>query len=334
MINETLVSVIVPAFNVERYLRHCIESICCQTYTKLEILLVDDGSSDGTAELCDELAVSDARIRVIHQSNSGPSAARNNGLSCAHGDWISFVDADDYIAPSFIEALLSAAQQLDCKIVAIPHGTNFQDGDMLHLNDRSIGTRSARTCSTDEALRLLLYQQMETGPQWRLYQRDLLGTDPFPTGIYYEDLACIYRIIHRVSKIALLDGCNLYAYRVRDGGLTKQANYHLKATSAVHIAHELFRTVCEWYPNLSKPAASRCFSVCRMVYAQSPKDKRATERDKCDSAALWAVLARHRYTVLCDRHARKRERLAAAVACCGESPFAAFCTLCRVLGKM
>ena len=108
--NSALISVIVPVYNAAEYLPRCIESILCQTHRNLDILLIDDGSTDGCGEVCDSYAREDSRIRVIHQQNSGVSTARNAGLDAARGDWIGFVDADDWIEPEMYETLLRTAQ--------------------------------------------------------------------------------------------------------------------------------------------------------------------------------------------------------------------------------
>ena len=116
MIEAELVSVIVPVYNVEQFLEKCIESICCQTYSQMEIILVDDGSTDRSGAVCDEWAQKDSRIRVIHKQNGGLSDARNAGIEIAVGSWLMFVDSDDTIAPDTIERLHQAATEYDCEM--------------------------------------------------------------------------------------------------------------------------------------------------------------------------------------------------------------------------
>ncbi len=114
--DKDLISIIVPVYNVIKYLRHCIESIVNQTYTNLEIILVDDGSNDESEKVCDEYKNKDSRIIVIHQENRGLSAARNAGLDICKGKYISFVDSDDYIEPDFIECLYSSIIENSVKV--------------------------------------------------------------------------------------------------------------------------------------------------------------------------------------------------------------------------
>ena len=102
---STLISIIVPVFNVEKYLQKCIDSILAQDYFNFELILVDDGSRDSSSGICDEYARRDSRVRVIHQKNAGVSAARNTGLDTAHGEWIAFVDSDDWVLPNYISSM-------------------------------------------------------------------------------------------------------------------------------------------------------------------------------------------------------------------------------------
>lgn len=331
---QPLVSIIVPVYNVKAYLRECYESIIEQSYPNIEVILVDDGSTDGSGDLCDDLAAGDSRVAVLHKKNGGLSDARNHGLQRAHGDWISFVDSDDWVSPVFIEVLLDAVQSTGCQIAAIPFGKPFNDGERCLLIDSLDSVVPPRVLQSADLQRLMLYQALDTGATWRLYSKDVLGADPFPKGLYYEDLASVYRIVHRVGHVALVDCCELYAYRLRRDSIIRQPFRHIKAASALKVADQLYREIVVWYPELADAAASRCFSVCRMVFAQVPKGKAATMEERADRAALWEVLSRYRKVIASDPQARKRERLAASIACLGETPFSLFCDLCRLTGMM
>lgn len=334
MAGEPLVSVIVPVYNVESYLKECLSSLLAQTYRNIEIVLVDDGSTDGSGGLCDRLADVDPRIRVFHKANGGLSDARNYGLRQAFGEWISFVDSDDWVSPVFIEALLCAASETGCEISAIPFGKPFKDGSGCTLVDSIASVPPANSMDSSHVQRLMLYQALDTGAPWRLYRRSSLGTDPFPVGLYYEDLASVYRIIHRVERVAVIDCRDLYAYRIRGDSIIRQKYRHIKAESALLIADQLYSDITAWYPDLAEPAASRCFSVCRMVYAQVPMGRSATAETERDRSELWEVLKHHATAVLHDSYARKRERLAASLVRMGSKPFLLFCLLCRFSGLM
>lgn len=320
MANSNLVSVIVPVYNVKPYLRECFDSICRQSYRNIEIILVDDGSTDGSGELCDVLAASDDRTTVLHKENGGLSDARNAGLRIAQGDWISFVDSDDYISPVFIEVLFNACRDTGCQISAVPFGKPFNDGDACPLVESLDPVAPAKALPSPDV-------------QWRLYAKAPLGIDPFPKGLYYEDLASVYKIIHKVDSVAVVDCRELYAYRMRSNSIIRQEYRHIKGESALIIADRLYQDICNWYPDLSKAAASRCFSVCRMVYAQIPMAG-VSESDLKDRDDLWNNLSTFRLPVLKDFKARKRERLAAFFACCGRRIFSVFCSACRLSGLM
>ena len=329
-----LVSVVVPVYNVERYVRQCVESLVAQTYPKLEIILVDDGATDSSGEICDEMASTHNNVICFHKENGGLSDARNYGLANSHGEWISFVDSDDYVSPIWIEALYEAAFATECPISAVVDGTRFDDGSIVSLCTDPAEVPLPKVMNDRAALKGMLYQHITTGVQWRLYRREVLGENPFPKGLYYEDLASTYKFVHQAGKVALLDFKGLYAYRLRSGSIIRQSYSHVKGYSAVTVANQLYRDISEWYPDLTIAASSRCFSVCRMVFGQVPTGARASEQDAEDRKALWEVLCRHRGVVAHDPEARPRERLAARIACLGEGPFTAFCHLARRLGKM
>lgn len=328
-----LVSIIVPIYNVESYVEECVHSIFIQTYRNTEIILVDDGSTDRSGVLCEKLEENDDRVITYHKENGGLSDARNYGLARCHGEWVSFVDGDDYLSPVFIETLLCAAVDNNCDISALPFGKPFKDGDKCGLLD-TIPNILARPLDTHTVQEMMLYQSLDTGAPWRLYRRETLGVDPFPKDLYYEDLASVYKIIKKVDRVAVLDCCELYAYRMRSNSIIRQEYRHIKAESALRIADQLYRDICEWYPDLSDAVASRCFSLCRMVFAQIPSGSMSNGGTSLDRDALWTVLRRYRRTVFFDHKARKRERLAAAVAFFGKASFSLFCRACRSMGLL
>lgn len=329
-----LVSVIVPVYNVEAYVRECVESLVAQTYPNLEIILVDDGATDSSGAICDELAAVHENVTCLHKENGGLSDARNYGLVRSHGEWVSFVDSDDYVSPVWIEALTWAAFTRECAMAAVSGGHDFNDGEEVLLCNDLVSIPEPCVLPDFEVQQDMLYQQITTGAQWLLYRRDVLGENPFPKGLYYEDLASTYKFVRRAGKVALIDCHELYAYRHRSTSIIRQSYRHVKGYSAVTIAGQLYEDISSWYPDLAKAASSRCFSVCRMVFGQVPTGADASEQDVEDRKALWEVLCRHRTVVVHDPDARPRERLAARIACMGEGSFTVFCHLARRLGKM
>lgn len=329
-----LVTVIVPIYKVEPYLAQCVESILNQSYSNLEIILVDDGSPDECGAIADEFEKMDPRVVSLHKDNGGLSDARNYGLRHATGEWISFVDSDDYISPVFIQLLIEAVLTTGCKIAFVPGGKAFIDGSHCSLADDAETIKKPFVIDARDAQESILYQEYATGTQWRLYHRSILGSDPFQVGIYFEDLASTYRFIHKVESVAIIDCRELYAYRVRSTSIIRQSYSSIKTESALLVSQQLSREICEWYPGLTSAAASRCFSVCRMVFAQIPNGRIATKSTESDRDALWKVLSQYKGVVISDSNARKRERLAAAIAFLGKGPFTHFCNICRRVGMM
>lgn len=329
-----LVSIVVPVYNVEAYLSECVDSILQQSYQNIEVILVDDGSPDECPAICDRYANADHRVISLHKNNGGLSDARNYGLAHSHGSWISFIDSDDYVSRVWIEALLAVANSAHCKLAGIRFEGVFKDGDSFSTVNSTPDVCQYQILTDHDAVRAIMYQAMACGVQGFLYHRSLLPPDPFPRGLYYEDLASTYRIIRDAQKVALIDCPALYAYRTRDNSIIRQSYRHVKAESAITISAQIEEDINEWYPDLTNAASSRCFSVCRMVFGQVPAGADATDEEKADRQALWEVVKRHRSVVLHDNNARPRERLAAAIASTGEGPFAAFCSLARRTGKM
>lgn len=170
MPNSNLVSVIVPVYNVKSYLQECFDSICRQSYQNIEIILVDDGSTDGSGELCDVLATKDDRTTVLHKENGGALTLVMRDCALL-GDWISFVDSDDYISPVFIEILLNACLDTRCQISAVPFGKSFNDGDACSLI-KSLGpVAPAKALPSPDVQRLMLYQALDTSTSGAFTQR-------------------------------------------------------------------------------------------------------------------------------------------------------------------
>ena len=197
-----LISVIIPIYNVEKYLRKCIDSVLAQTYTKLEIILVDDGSLDNCGKICDEYAEKDERVKVIHKKNGGLSSARNYGLEVARGEYISFIDSDDWVAPTFIEILLKTLQEQQVKISAV--GYFFVGPAKIKRESISPNKQKKQIISSQRAVQLG-FESLGFFAVNKLYARELFAGISFPQGQLYEDIATIYKVFLKTDKIALYD---------------------------------------------------------------------------------------------------------------------------------
>lgn len=223
------ISVIVPVYRVEPYLRPCIDSILAQTYKNLEVILVDDGSPDNCGAICDKYAARDSRIIVIHQENGGLSAARNAGLNWifanSRSQWITFVDSDDHLDPTCLEKLYLHARETGADIT-VTGGQVFQKDHELEsapahiVSVRSIpGTAAAAEAAARESFFM--------GYAWgKLFRRDLFAAKRFPLGKLYEDIWLIPQILYTANTVTVLHSW-LYHYRQRPDSIV-HTNFSLK----------------------------------------------------------------------------------------------------------
>lgn len=216
-----LISVIVPVYNILEYLPRCVHSIMAQTYTNIEILLVDDGSTDGTERLCDMLALEDARIKVFHKENGGSSSARNLGITHAKGEYFGFIDSDDYIDADMYEKLykaLSTHQTLAAQI-----GRDEVDIDGNILPDICHPPEQEECIDSKDFLRELLMHRGDASFCTKLIHRNLFTKDRFPEGVLNEDFYLLVKILPRLKQIVSVPS---QAYHVfyRVGSNTRKAD--------------------------------------------------------------------------------------------------------------
>lgn len=209
---------IVPIFRVESHLHRCVDSILEQSYARLEVILVDDGSPDRCGEICDEYAMKDPRVQVIHQANAGVSAARNVGLDVASGGLLMFVDADDWVDPDIITHLLAALTEHGADMAACGFQRVATAGESDPASEGEI-----RILSTHEALNLYAGPLSDalTAPWGKLYRATLFEGTRFPLGRLYEDEYVTYRVVSRARTIAL-SSARLYKYFVRADSTTQR----------------------------------------------------------------------------------------------------------------
>ena len=225
-----LISVIVPIYNVEAYLNRCVESLVNQTYYNLEIILVDDGSPDDCPQICDEWERKDNRIKVIHKQNGGLSDARNAGMKIATGEYISFVDSDDLVSHKFIEELVRAIRttqsELSACVVEI-----FTDDTELNLSEHAEG--EVVTYTPEQALSQLIKGKGFRAVVWnKLYCSSLLKGEEFEVGKFHEDEFFTYRILDKCSRLAFVNE-PLYKYRQREGSIMSvKSDRHLDMLEA------------------------------------------------------------------------------------------------------
>ena len=211
------VSIIVPVYNVEDCLSYCVDSLRQQTYKNIEIILVDDGSTDSSGEICDQHAQEDERIRVLHIENGGLSNARNTGVKEASTDWIIFVDSDDYYDKRTVEYLVGLRDKYGVELVATPviEVRDYESKDF----SGSLTEKSSEKLDRYTALKEMFYgNRVGTHSGGKLYKKTILSRFPYPKGMLYEDLAIAYEHIASCKHIAVGD-INLYKYYRRPGSI-------------------------------------------------------------------------------------------------------------------
>lgn len=259
MIKKSLISIIVPVYEVEEYLSRCVESLVKQTYREIEIILVDDGSPDQCPKLCDFWEKQDERIRVIHKKNGGLSDARNAGISIAQGEYIVFVDSDDWVDNTFVERLYFAAYNTnsdicECEIIKTDGMTRI-DEVKEELND------SIQCYETEDALKLLIQDSVFHQYVWnKIYKRGCMEGIFFKKGKVNEDEFWTYQIFGRSKKIAKISN-KLYYYFQRNESIMGNA-YNLKRLDALEAKKERQEYIERHYPKMAEMAKVNLVFSC------------------------------------------------------------------------
>lgn len=300
-----LISVIVPVYKVEKYLAKCVDSILNQTYANLEIILVDDGSPDNCGKICDDYATKDSRVKVIHKENAGQSDARNAALDIMTGEYVNFVDSDDYIANDFIENLYKMIEQTGAQIsltamkpfceYEIPTKENFSNYHVEILD-------------CDTALSQMFYQKrFDTCPQTKLYKADLFQGIRYPKGLIFEDLGTIYKVMLRANRLSL-SAYRGYFYLLRGDSTEGSFFKSLKYESCIKIINQLLSDRAEMPPKSKKALNSRIVSFAFHILIQIPKDNAEMRK------TLFEYVKTNRKGVPFDFNARRKTQVAAILS--------------------
>lgn len=242
-----LITVVVPVYNVEKYLNRCIDSICNQSYKNLEIILVDDGSTDYCGRICDNYQKKDTRISVIHQINKGLSEARNAGIDVATGKYIAFIDSDDYIAENMIEVLYTNMKKNGADISCCGHTDIYErSGNRISSSERKMTIMSSK-----EALGIFLFTRVVDVVAWnKLYNIVLFDNIRYTPGKLYEDHFTTYKLLDKASKIVHTTE-PLYFYCKRGssigGSSFTERDFELKEALDIECSY-----IIEKYPDLKR----------------------------------------------------------------------------------
>lgn len=256
-VDTAKISVIVPAYKVEPYLDKCVSSIVNQTYTNLEIILVDDGSPDNCPAMCDAWAEKDSRIRVIHKTNGGLSDARNAGMTVATGKLMAFVDSDDWIAPDMYEYLYQRLTEDNSDIAACGVQMVWEDKKLCRMLTRA----GSCVLNQEEAMRAIIEESWLKQPVWyKLYKTDLIRDILFPMGKCHEDVFWSYQAVGSAKKVSVSD--HVGYYYLQRGGSIMGEGYSLKRLDAVEAKVQRCAYIQERFPALSPLAIKDLWFTC------------------------------------------------------------------------
>lgn len=255
-----MVSVIVPIYNAERFLNDCVTMILAQNVDNMEILLVDDGSTDASGPMCEDWARRDRRIRVFHKSNGGASSARNLGIERAQGDFILFVDADDIIPTEHISTLLEVQKLTGADLVSA--SVTYVPGPIIR--------HPPCVCDNWHFIELVLYRDgVGDYPVSKLYRRNLFNGLRFVEGITSEDFEIFYRLYRRAVRVAITDRTTYY-YRQNNASVSNNG-FSEKFFNRIEICERLLRDIEREKPELLPAARSRAVDEAIWLYGLLPK---------------------------------------------------------------
>lgn len=265
------ISIIVPVYNVEKYLDRTMASIIAQKYTDYEVILVDDGSTDKSGEMCDEYARKYNNIHVIHQKNSGPSAARNKGILESTGGYLTYIDSDDIVTPDYLSTLAEMITKYDADVSCARFALFSDEEDFGNVNDKGTERKERVYAGKDACIALMYEKDFYTSTCNLLARRDIAEKNLFPEGRYHEDDMTTFRYLYSAERVV---SCNvvLYYYYQRQGSIMhcygqpvldeiKAADYYAEycrdmgesfRKAAEHRKFSLIRSTLENYPELKE----------------------------------------------------------------------------------
>lgn len=311
-----MISVIIPVYNVAPYLPACLDSVLAQSYTDIEVILVDDGSTDDSREVCNDYACRDARVTVLCQPNQGASAARNRGLNEAKGAFVTFIDADDVVHHRYLEVMLEVMQRYEADIVQSPYlivdSRCRKDYTPERLSQAVSLSNEVRSYDADGALLSMLYQQeggVNSSP-CKLFRTSLFNECRFPEQYrVYEDLYLMAHLYQHIVRLVCIKEPLYYYFKDNTGTLNSQSIRRLDAFDALETleAQFLVQGKHTWYRAARERRLSVSFNVLRLLSAQPHTDLNKAMAHRC-----WQHIKALRAESIRDPKARFKNRLFAA----------------------
>ncbi|WP_247944024.1 glycosyltransferase family 2 protein [Streptococcus oralis] len=290
------ISVIVPVYNVEAYLERCVESILQQTYTHFELILINDGSTDSSGQICDHLASQYENIKVYHIGNAGVSNARNMGIQLATGSWVTFIDSDDFVTQDYLATLASAVEGVNVGFVIAPLH-HIKNGIVTDLPSHSGKTE---LWSTEETMKeLLMTTRTSFFPVAKLFKRDLLADEKFNTNYHLaEDALFLTELLLKTRCSSVFIDKPIYYYDHREGSATTSVNQHVFDT--IEVYKHIIAQVSQAFPDLKPELKNReCWSYItvydKIIFTSS-------EEYQKEKAELRTWIVQHRREIWKDAY--------------------------------
>lgn len=297
------VSIILPVYNVEQYIKKCLESIQQQTYPNLEVIIVNDGATDKSVEYCEQICKIDSRFSVTHKENGGLSDARNVGIDKAKGDYLIFVDSDDFVSQDMVSYLVSSMENNEADIAICDPAHYYSDRQNNDLNI-FYPASSVKVYEKTEALCEMFYQKSFLVSAWaKIYKKELFDDIRFPVGKLFEDSAVMYLLFEKCEKI-VYSNAKLYAYVHRDNSITTK-KFSDKDLDILDISN----TILDHYSGnfrVYKAAVSYKVSACFRILLNSFSEKKYNQIQK----DCMTYILRNWRNVLFDKNVRLKNKLA------------------------
>ena len=308
MNDNDLITIIIPVYNVEKYIEKNIQSVISQTYNKLEIILVDDGSKDNSGKICDEYAKTDNRISVIHKENGGLSDARNKGLEISTGNWIFFLDSDDFLPKFSIETLYNLAINNNADI-SVGTFYDYYNSDFnidYEIFDKDLDI-TVNVYKDEQGLETMLYNSKITNAACnKLYKKELFEDITFPKGKLYEDLGTTYKLFYNAKRVTLTNQHTYCYFRDRLDSIMNKT-YNSNRMQGLKYAEEILEFTNNKIPAIKKSAISRLYMECIFILIEMPKDKEFNE----DRKKINYYLRKYRGQIILDKKMPIKQKMLA-----------------------
>lgn len=296
---KKLISIVLPIYNVENYIEKCMESVLNQTYKNIEIILVDDGSPDNCPIICDQYVKEDNRVKVVHKENGGLSDARNAGIKVANGDYITFIDSDDYVDKDYVEFLYNTIEETDADIAIGGHRVIYDSGKIIEKE-----THENSVLEPKKVLERILYDDGIDLSAWgKLYKRYLFNDIKFPKGRLFEDSATTYMLVDKANKIAI-NSISKYNYIIRKNSISN-AKFSPKKMDLITSTREMNEYVKNKYPDLKNAANRRLMYAYLSTLSQLAKCK---EKYPKEEKEMTDYIKTHGNEILKDKRVPKRDK--------------------------